>query len=177
VPNSAKSPQGRGKPLLLLDIDGVISLFGFDLDECPPGTWHAVEGIAHFLSSAAAGHLQVLDEWFETWWCSGWEEKADEHLPALLGLRSYPHLSFGRNGAGAMQGAAAGSTPGHWKLAAIDAQAADRPLAWVDDTIDAACEAWAAARPAPTLLVLTDPAVGLVDEHVERLVGWAKRLG
>jgi hypothetical protein len=103
--------QKRDKPLLLLDIDGVISLFGFDPDVRPSGSWHLIEGIGHFLSSTASAHLQRLSGYFDPVWCSGWEERADEHLPTLLGVPSFPHLSFDRN---------PGRANAHWKLAAID---------------------------------------------------------
>jgi len=156
--------QIGNKPVLLVDIDGVISLWGFDLDERPAGSWHHVEGIAHFLSSAAVEHLHDLAEWFDLVWCSGWEEKATEHLPMLLGAPVIPHLSFDRN---------PGRGHAHWKLAAIEAHVGDRPLAWVDDALNDACEAWAAERGAPTLLVHTDPAVGLTAEHADQLRAWA----
>src|SRR5207244_3981826 len=74
--NSSKSPQICDKPVLLVDIDGVISLFGFSSDERPEGTWCSVEGMPHFLSATAAEHLQRLAEWFDPVWCSGWEERA-----------------------------------------------------------------------------------------------------
>jgi hypothetical protein len=163
-------PQSRNKPLLLVDIDGVISLWGFSSDERPEGQWHNVEGIGHFLSSTAAGHLHDLAELFDPVWCSGWEEKADEHLPALLGCPRLPHLSFDRTTSPGT------SLAGHWKLAAIDAHAGERPLAWIDDALDEACARWAAARPAPTLLVHTTPAAGLTSEHVEQLRAWASAL-
>src|SRR5579864_3736828 len=113
-------------PLLLVDVDGVISLFGFDHAQPPAGHWQSVDGVAHLLSATAGAHLEQLSEAFELVWCTGWEEKADEYLPHALGLeRRFPHLSF------------AGATPtfdGHWKLAAIDRYAGeDRPLAWIDD--------------------------------------------
>jgi hypothetical protein len=158
--------QIREKPLLLVDIDGVISLFGFPWDKRPDGSWHNVEGMPHFLSSTAATHLHRLADWFELVWCSGWEEKAGEHLPTLLGVPVLPHLSFDRN---------PGRTNAHWKLAAIEAHAGDRPVAWIDDALDDDCRAWAARRDtkAPTLLVETDPCVGLTGEHVEVLRAWA----
>ena len=92
-----------------------------------------------------------------------------KHLPRLLGLPGgWPHLTFG-NGPGAQ--------PRHWKLDAIESHAGpDRPLAWVDDAFDAGCDAWAAERKAPTLLVRTDPATGLRAEHVSVLERWARRL-
>ncbi len=160
--------QMQEKPLLFVDIDGVVSLWGFDMDVCPiVGAWHSIDGISHFLSSRAAAHLQALGERFEPVWCSGWEEKADEYLPHLLGLPRFGHLSFDR-------------TPGHghahWKLAAIDARAGRRPLAWIDDALDDACHAWAADRPAPTLLVTTSPATGLDDAAASELAAWADAL-
>ena len=154
--------------MLLVDIDGVISLWGFELDERPAGSWHHVEGIAHFLSSTAAQHLHDLAEWFDLVWCSGWEEKAGEHLPALLGAPVIPHLSFDRN---------PGRDRAHWKLQAIDDHTGDRPIAWIDDALDDACEAWAAARSAPTLLIHTEPATGLTQAHVDELRAWAQGLG
>jgi len=149
--------------LLLVDIDGVISLWGFDSNERPVGTYHLVEGVAHFLSATAVEHLHDLAESFDLVWCSGWEEKASEHLPALIGAPRLPHLSFERN---------PGRGHAHWKLAAIEAHAGDRPVAWIDDALDDACDAWAAQRGAPTLLVRTDPAVGLTAAHVARLRAW-----
>ncbi len=156
------------KPLLLVDVDGVISLFGFPLGARPAGRFEMVDGIAHFLSASAGKHLRLLADAFEPVWCTGWEEKANEYLPTALGLdRPWPYLSFER---------AAGpgvSTQGHWKLEAIDAWCGERAVAWIDDAHGPACEAWATARPAPTLLVTTDPAVGLTEAHVDELLAWA----
>jgi hypothetical protein len=159
------------RPLLLVDIDGVLSLWGFEPSRRPPGVYATVEGIPHFLSEQAARHLQALRAEFDLVWCSGWEERANEHLPGLVGLGPFPHLEFDRH-------AAAGTTtPGHWKLGAIDAHVGAQPLAWVDDAFNDACHAWAAERRAPTLLVSTEPATGLVAAHAERLRTWAQALG
>jgi HAD domain in Swiss Army Knife RNA repair proteins len=153
-----------GKPLLFCDIDGVISLWGFAPDTRPAGVWTSVDGIPHFLSTRAAEHLLALRHLFDLVWCSGWEEKADEYLPRALGLpRALPHLRFDGRSRREV------SAHAHWKLEAIEAYAADRPLAWIDDAFNDACRAWAAERTAPTLLVSTDPAEGLVDVHARRL--------
>jgi hypothetical protein len=157
------------KPLLLVDVDGVISLFGFDPAGAPPGRFEMVDGIAHFLSATAGGHLRTLAAEFELVWCTGWEEKANDYLPRALGLPGpLPHLVFDRD---------VGRDRAHWKLASIDDYAgAERALAWLDDAHGGECEQWAAARTAPTLLVSTDPVVGLTDAHVERLLEWARSL-
>ena len=159
------------KPLLLVDIDGVVSLFGFDPNMRPDGTWCQVDGIAHLLSSRAAEHLLELADAFELAWCSGWEEKANEHLPHQLGVPTLPHLRFGDKGPGVKP------LFGHWKLEAVDAYAgADRAVAWIDDDLDDECREWAAARPGPTLLVQTEPHVGLDDDAARVLLDWARSL-
>jgi hypothetical protein len=165
---AAESARLSDKPLLLCDIDGVISLWGFSPDERPPGVFGVVDGIPHFLSTRAAEHLLVLSDAFDLVWCSGWEEKADEHLPRLLGVpRGRPHLTFDGHARSEV------SAHGHWKLAAIERHARRRPAAWIDDALDDACRAWAAARTAPTLLVATEPAQGLTGEHARRLLDFA----
>ncbi len=156
----------QAKPILLVDIDGVLSLWGFASNDRPAGGFHNVDGVMHFLSSDAAIHLLALHVRFDLVWCSGWEEKADEYLPRLLGLpRGLPFLSFERN---------PGRSDGHWKLAAIDAYAGPRhPLAWIDDAHDDACRAWAQQRDAPTMLIATQPATGLTAAHAAALHAWA----
>jgi hypothetical protein len=158
------------RPLLLIDVDGVISLFGFDHAKPPAGRYQLVDGIAHFLSGTVGDYLLRLSAAFELAWCTGWEEKANEYLPLALGLAGpLPHLSF------------AGATPlvaGHWKLETIDRYAGpDRPIAWIDDAHDHRCRSWARDRPGRTLLISTDPATGLTDEHVRRLLEWASAAG
>lgn len=154
------------KPLLLVDVDGVISLFGFDPTRRPDGRFELVDGLAHFLSATAGEHLRALSEEFELAWCTGWEQKANDYLLRALGLPApLAHLTFGRD---------VGRNHAHWKLAAIDRHAdSARALAWIDDAHDSRCRDWAAARVAPTLLVTTDAAIGITGAHVAELLGWA----
>jgi HAD domain in Swiss Army Knife RNA repair proteins len=159
--------RSNPKPLLFVDIDGVLSLFGFQSDSRPHGDWLNVEGIVHLISASASEHLHRLADRFDLVWCSGWEEKANEHLLGALVLpNALPFLTF----------PATGEVTRHWKLDAIEAHAGDRPLAWLDDAHDDSCRAWACARAAPTLLVTTDPPTGLTDGHVAALEAWAGRL-
>src|ERR1700752_2707533 len=101
--------------------------------------------------------LISLAESFDLVWATGWEERANEHLPYLLGLpfRDLPTLTF--------DGRAVFGTA-HWKVDAIHEHAGARPAAWIDDNLDETCHAWAEDREAPTLLVETDSARGLTDE-------------
>jgi hypothetical protein len=155
-------------PTLLIDVDGVLSLFGFDPADPPSGCPANVDGTPHWLSTGAGACLARLAQTFACVWCTGWEDRAEDHLPRLLGLPGgWPHLSFDRTP----------NAHGHWKLAAIDAYTGpDRAVAWIDDAHDDRCRAWAAARPGPTLLVATHPAVGLTGAHVTTLEAWAAAL-
>lgn len=185
---SSSQETSHEKPLLMVDIDGVISLFvgvaghtpgtvghagaaaGSDEGPCE-GSYQAIDGIPHLLSRAAAAHLLELTAAFDLVWASGWEEKAEEYLPHLLGLPAgLPFLRFERSVGGLR------STNAHWKLAAIDEHAGSRPLAWIDDAFNDACHAWAQARPAPTLLVQTVPEHGLTSREASLLVAWAQGL-
>jgi hypothetical protein len=159
--------------LLLVDIDGVLSLFGFEAGSPPPGRLALVDGSPHMLSLHTAEKLRLLSAVYECVWCSGWEERADEHLPYLLDLpKGWPHVPL------AVHSRPGRSLAGHWKLDAIDAFAGrERPLAWIDDRLDDACDTWAAERPGPTLLVRTHPSVGMTDEDALRLEAWAARPG
>jgi HAD domain in Swiss Army Knife RNA repair proteins len=157
----------------MVDIDGVISLFGPPGDRGSEGSFHAIDGIPHFLSSAAATHLLSLAGAYDLVWASGWEEKAEEYLPHLLGLPAgLPFLRFARM-TGPPPARAGRSIEGHWKLDAIDAYAGSRPLAWIDDAFDRSCHTWAERRSAPTLLVQTDPALGLTSREARLLAEWA----
>ena len=155
------------KPILFVDVDGVISLWGFDLDARPPGAFATVDGILHFLSATAGEHLLGLGEHFELVWCTGWKDRANDYLPHALGLPGpLPYLEFGTPA----------ERTAHWKLAAVDAYAGDRPAAWIDDAFDDTCFAWAAARPAPTHLETTHPATGLTDDGARALTAFAASL-
>ena len=156
------------RPLLALDVDGVISLFGFEgpTGEAP-GRFHLIDGMAHCIPDGIGPMLERLASAYEIVWATGWEDRANERLPEILGLPGeLPFLTF--------DGRARFGTA-HWKIEAIDRYAEDRPVAWVDDSIDKTCRAWADERDAPTLLMQTEPDIGLTNEHVETLLRWAAR--
>ena len=49
-------------------------------------------------------------------------------------------------------------------------------MAWIDDAHDDTCDEWADSRPGTTLLIATDPALGLTDVEAETLLEWAGSL-
>jgi hypothetical protein len=156
------------RPILAVDVDGVISLFGF---EQPPSREQArfelVDGMVHCISISAGERLKRLSELYDLVWATGWEEKANDYLPNILGLPELPHVSF--DGAARFGSA-------HWKLGPLDAYGQGRALAWIDDSFDESCYEWARTREEPTLLVPTESELGLEEVQVEALTAWASGL-
>lgn len=153
------------RPILAVDVDGVISLFGFDE---PPDASEArmetVDGIVHCISLAAGERLRRLSDVYELVWATGWEGRANRYLAGLLELPELPYLTF--DGAARFGSA-------HWKLDPLERYAQGRALAWIDDSFDESCYEWARRRSEPTLLVPTEAHVGLVEVEVEALTAWA----
>lgn len=167
---SIRQPEGHppslDRPLLAVDIDGVISLFGFE--ERPAHTQvQLVDGVPHCISLPCGDRLLRLSETFELVWASGWEDKANFYLPHILGLPELPHIGFD---------VAPRSGGAHWKLAALEAHAGERAIAWIDDNFDESCFRWAEERSEPTLLVPTETHLGLEEAQVEALVLWANAI-
>ena len=161
------------RPILAVDIDGVISLFGFEQEhggmaqmrqDQIPGEFHLIDGMLHCISMPTGDRLNRLAQTYELIWASGWEDRANMHLPQILGVPELPYLTF--------DGRAQFGTA-HCKLEALDEYSGNRPLAWVDDSLDASCYEWAERRQAPTLLVPTESDRGLEEAHVAALESWA----
>ena len=96
------------RPILAVDVDGVISLFGF---EEPPDRSRArfelIDGMVHCISLGAGERLRRLAEHYELVWATGWEDRANDTCPGILGLPELPVVNF--------DGAAQFGTA-HWKL-------------------------------------------------------------
>jgi hypothetical protein len=172
MPLFRKKPDSD-QPVLAIDIDGVISLFGFDQSLEPgqagpdnaPGEFHLIDGMLHCIALETGPRLNRLSESYELVWASGWEDRANDHLPGILGVPELPYLTF--------DGRAVFGTA-HWKLEALEEFAGARALAWIDDSLDESCYEWAEERSAPTLLVPTESDVGLTEAHVDALEAWVR---
>ena len=155
------------RPLLAVDVDGVISLFGFDEPPAAAGPLRAGRRHGALHLAAAGERLLRLAEHYELVWATGWEDKANFYLPQLLGLPELPHLSF--------DGAARfGSPTGSWGRSRSTAGAGRWPGSTTTSTT--AVTSGREQRPEPTLLVPTEPHLGLEEAHIEALTAWASGL-
>ncbi len=157
------APLAR-RPLLLLDIDGVLCPLG----RSASGLREAFAG-GQFVryDSALAVSLRQLRGCFELVWATMWEHAANECVAPLFELPWLPVIRFD-------DGFTLGET---WELAAIQRFVGNRPCAWVDDVIGDDAHRWAKDRSVPTLLLDIDPSTGLAAPHVERLLAFAAHLG
>lgn len=152
------------KPLLLLDVDGVLNPFA--AEACPEGyrEYLFFEGEEPVrLCPVHGSWLAELAEHYELVWATGWEDEANEFLAPVLALPRLPVIRF----------PAVPFAPAE-KVPAIAAFVGELPVAWIDDAHTPEAHAWAAARTAPTLLVGTDPAQGLTQDMIGELVNWSR---
>lgn len=153
------------RPLILLDIDGVINVSNGDLRDGYTGHYLEVDGMGAFV--AARDDLEPLLDRLaavgDLWWASGWNDAGPLLLALLVPwLGQLPYLTFEWQGSNVE------------KLPTIQAAVGDRHVAWLDDLLPTAATAWAADRAAPTLLVPVDPELGLGEEHVAAIEDWGR---
>jgi hypothetical protein len=144
----------KGKPLLLLDVDGV--LIPYAATERPAGfKQHELLDEQVWLAPHHGAWLRPLCDRFQLVWATGWEHDANRLIAPILGLPTLPVIEFPRNADGRFT-----------KLPSITRFAAGRPLVWIDDELTHAAHAWAAGRTPPARLIDVDPAIGLTEEIV-----------
>jgi hypothetical protein len=153
-----------GRPLLLVDFDGVLNPFA--AEDCPAG--YVEYGLTEFpgedpvrLNAAHARWLRALWALYDLAWASACPEDLNRHCRDLIGLDPMPRIPMP-------------PTPFHPddKLPAVDAYVGDRAVAWLDDAFGEAARHWARRRKAPTLLVDVDASIGLTAGAVSTLTDW-----
>jgi hypothetical protein len=155
------------RPLILLDVDGVLNV-----SSAVPEDGHS--GLL-LLAGGRGAHVTVRDDLRslldrlallgDLVWASGWNEGAPALFATLVPwVQHLPHLSF--------------ETTGNMveKLPTVREHVGDRSVVWLDDRIPDAAWAWAEARDAPTLLVPIDPLLGFGPAELEVVEQWVANL-
>ncbi|MBT8241207.1 MAG: hypothetical protein KJN63_08270 [Acidimicrobiia bacterium] len=152
----ARSGEETKRPLLLLDVDGVLNPLAMTP---PPG--FSVQWIDGYEVAISARHQRWLNELaqsFDLAWATTWEQSANESIGPLLGLDELPVIRF--------DGERTGDT---WKLEAVKAFVGDRSLVWIDDELYLDAYEWSRTRDAPTLLVCPSSSVGMTLGHFDQI--------
>ncbi len=155
------------KPLLILDVDGVVLPYLPNLyrGPAPPGFRDArAWGFNVWVPEHLPAALQALALRFEVVWCTDWEDAANTEAGELFGLPELPVLRADR------------AQRGWWKLRAVADYAGERPLAWADDQMSSSARHWASSRNAPTLLLRPRPDCGLSPRQLTLITRFASRV-
>lgn len=159
--------MGSVRPLLLVDIDGVLNVYGVDV--CPDGyreyALFPEDDEPARLATVHGSWLTELGGVFDLVWASAWGFRANELIAPILRIRSLPFVPMPEI-----------PFPARDKVPAIDGYVDDVPVAWLDDVVTTEAVAWASERGVPTLLIEVDHRVGLQRTHVDELLTWATRL-
>jgi hypothetical protein len=173
------------RPILGVDVDGVLNLLEdrHDPRAVRAELWTTPTGWLIPIPVGTGERLARLSDAFEMVWATAWGTNAYPALKDILALeRPWPVIDLWSE--------YVPDVAETWKLPAVERWLEEQdasdgwypwpgaPFAWLDDDLEDDAMAWADERAlwTPTLLIRVDPATGLTDEHVERLVAWAAGL-
>lgn len=175
------------KPLLLLDIDGVLNVLSDNV-----GLRSAIVGGYRLrLNPEHKKHVSLFEEKFEVTWSTMWQEKAcTEFAPEVGYGHEWPYIPFddywndpelARAVMDRTRHLRVDAPPsrygvGEYKHPGFTVTVGDRPAVVVDDDLEPWQHTWARERTLsgiPTLTVQPDPLEGLSAEHVDHILAFA----
>jgi hypothetical protein len=154
-------PAAGARPLLLLDVDGVLLVVRTAWDAALDDALD----LEPTLHPEAGAWLAELAGSFELAWATTFADMANRVIAPALGIPPLPAIAFDMDRRAPTA-----------KLPSVIAWVGDRPCAWIDDDLGHDADTWAAGRTIPTLLVHVDMTVGMTRRDVDRLLAWAASL-
>ncbi|MGW3853323.1 HAD domain-containing protein [Micromonospora arida] len=154
------------RPLLLLDVDGVLNPYGTPQPPSGYTEHHLFPGEEPVRINPDHGAWIIeASTILDVTWATSWNDEANQFLAPLLHIASLPVITMP-------------PTPFHPsdKVPLVAAYAQRRPAAWVDDLHTPQARTWAAGRSSPTLLITTNPTIGLTRDSIDHVIAWAKAL-
>lgn len=161
------------KPLLLLDVDGVLNPTVSNSVarrrgmsrvrmRCAPDGWDHT----FHVDPALGPPLRTMAQWFDLTWATTWQDSAnDPWFRSVLHLHELPVVTF--------EDLAQTKS----KVPGVLRYAAGQPFVWLDDDLSEAEVAWLAAEhDAPHLVIEVEEHQGLTVEHLDRARVWAESL-
>ncbi|WP_283136720.1 hypothetical protein [Rhizohabitans arisaemae] len=153
------------RPLLLLDVDGVLNPFA--AVRCPPGFGeHAIfpDEDPIRISPAHGPWIIELGRLFDVMWATSWNDEANRFLAPLLEMPPLPVLAMPQ------------ACHPREKVPVIATFSAKRSLVWIDDAHTPEALDWAGNRHEPTLLITIPPEIGLTRASVDEALRWVNEL-
>ncbi len=184
--------MSASRPLLLLDVDGVLNAFGAweRIDHrlplgrgnvrVPPGFAAArADGYELLLRPEHAEWVRGLEQVFDMVWATMWQERAPVGLAPVVGFGAdWPWIDFAAHQTRTTT-QRTGWGVGSYKFPGVRATVGDRPTVWIDDDLEPAIYEWAAQRDSsgiPTLLVQPHPDEGWTASERDAVLAFADAL-
>lgn len=164
-----------GRPLLLIDVDGVLNIASRTQNHKRYNIFKA-SGFWIRIWREVPNLLDRLTDHFVPVWCTMWDDLANTELAPRLDLPSLPYIPCWDNSHTVPLW---GEVMVHHKIPAIVKHVGSRAIAWIDDEIGKNDLAWAQVRNdtvAPTKFLKIDERMGLLEHHVIKLITWAESL-
>lgn len=175
------------KPMLMLDIDGVLNLFGgrgtADMPLVQSTDIHIAGSFVVRVPEGTLSRIERLSEWFDIHWFTMWNENAERSFAPVVGLPFFPYLKVDWF---AGENVLRERHPENWrdvsrvlwtaKTPLVPGHANGRPFIWVDDDTTLVDTAWLRQHPDVNenfMIITVDPWEGLTENTVRQAIAWA----